>query len=125
MTSLGLPALALSAVLSAGGLLAPAVSLADSGDQPLTKLVRFTDLDLNTPAGVHTLYHRLERAAREVCLPAERSGSLFATPAYVNCTTHALLTAVRDVDRPLLTAYYAERHGQSVPYRSLISTTGH
>ena len=69
---------------------------ADSPGDLRRQVVRFADLDLTRPAAAQELYHRIERAAREVC------------QAYViggfdrSCADAAIARALADVGAPLL-----------------------
>jgi UrcA family protein len=83
--------------------LAAASAYAD--DQSRSETVKFADLDLNTQAGVETLYDRVHAAARRVCI---RAGSL--GPAS-NCVREAEGAAIGKVNTPLLTAYYQKKAG--------------
>jgi UrcA family protein len=100
-------AYALAAVL-----VAPRVTYADSSEQRPTEVVRFGDLDLDTRSGVGTLFHRIEIAAREVCAEYGPHGSFRPSAAHRSCIRNAVSGAVRNVDVPLLTAYYNEREDQ-------------
>src|SRR5689334_21347144 len=58
---------------------------AGEGDgRPLTKVVRFADLNLNGEAGVQTLYGRLRMAATQVCAPF-RGNSLREKTQWHDC----------------------------------------
>jgi UrcA family protein len=124
MTSLRVTAFAISSCLLAGALLTPRISLADSSDQPPTKVVRYADLNLNTRAGVAVLYRRIKIAAREVCEPLEPPSSVLPSAVWQSCLSNAVATAVHDVAQPLLTAYYDEHDGGANRQRWLISTAG-
>jgi len=81
------------------------------GAYPVTRVVKYDDLDLNSAAGTRKLYRRLEAAVRTVC-DAKRS----YPPDYIKttirpCVTTALHNAVKDVNAPLLTAYHQKRIG--------------
>jgi UrcA family protein len=116
--------LALSACVLAGTLLLPDIVRADSENGAPTEVVRFSDLNLDTAAGVRILYGRLQAAAGIVCEPLEPVGTLVPSVAWRSCIDQAIATAVTRVDRPLLTAYYARLQGhvtasgrQSTPAR--------
>lgn len=111
------------------GLLAVALALAPSaqagaaaqGDGPPSALVRFGDLNLDSSAGAQILYERIVRAAYTVCAPFAAAGHLTPSGAWYNCVDQAIAGAVRRVDRPSLTAYYARRQGQVVTSARLVS----
>jgi UrcA family protein len=125
MTSLRVTAVAISSCLLAGAIFTPLTSLADSGDQPPTKVVRFADLNLSTRAGAAALYHRITNAAREVCEPLQPPGSVLSSGAWRSCMRTAVATAVHDVAQPLLTAYYDEHEGGANHPRWLITAADH
>jgi len=58
-----------------GAGLAAARVLSDS-DVPLSKVVRYADLDIQNPVGAEILYRRLRLAAAEVCPAAPHPGQL-------------------------------------------------
>jgi UrcA family protein len=62
------------AALGVLGLLAAPLARADEV-QTASQQVSFADLDLHSPAGVATLRHRIQFAARHVCGEPERFGS--------------------------------------------------
>jgi UrcA family protein len=108
--SLRLPAaLAISSCVLATVLVMPSVAVA----APPARVVHFSDLDLNKRAGVQALYRRLLGAAREVCGPAERTGTRIPSAERRACLAIAVKRAVQGVDQPLLTAYHVEQseHG--------------
>jgi len=110
---------------AAPGLLAIALSLpqaAEAGtspraDGPPSELVHFADLNPDSSAGAQILYERIVRAAHTVCEPYAAVGHLMPSGAWYRCVDQAIAGAVRRVDRPLLTAYYARRQGQVVASR--------
>jgi UrcA family protein len=92
-------------------LVTPRVVHAESSDLLPTRIVRFADLNLNTRAGIEVLYRRIQSAARDVCEPAQDPGSRRPSAAWKSCIRKAVMTAVQNVDRPLLTAYFEEHDG--------------
>ena len=71
--------------------------------------VRYSDLDLDDPAGIAQLYARLQSAASKVCDTGYRAQVLFLAHGSRACVTAALERGVAAVDRPALTAYHAAR----------------
>jgi UrcA family protein len=117
MISLRLPpafAIGSCVLVLANVLVTPQVAYAESSDQLPTRVVRFADLNLDSRAGIEVLYRRIQSAARDVCEPAQNPGSLRLTTAWQSCMRQAVTTAVRKVDRPLLTAYFEERDGNGI-----------
>jgi UrcA family protein len=90
-------------------LIAPRVTHADSMEQRPAAAVRFGDLNLDTHSGAETLFRRIQTAASEVCKQYEPHGTLVPSLAHRSCMREAVSVAVRNVDSPLLTAYYNER----------------
>jgi len=87
----------------------PQLALAASPSAHNGQAVTLSDLDLNTREGVETLYHRIESAARAACGPPVITGSRLPTYAWQACVSDAVKATVVKLDRPQLTAYYAER----------------
>jgi UrcA family protein len=82
------------------------------GDQPASMKVRYGDLNLDSQAGVETLYKRIRTAARIVCWNDTPTGD----PRYFyhrrKCELTAEAKAVRDVNNRNLTAMYRAKHGE-------------
>ncbi len=74
--------------------------------------VSFADLNLDTAAGVNTLYTRVARAADVVC-PAD-SQELSRHVAYKSCASKAIGDAVRNASIPALSQLYTDKTGISV-----------
>jgi UrcA family protein len=94
-SSVGAAALAMLAVLAGN----PPAQAAE----PLTHVVSYADLDLNSRAGAEVLYVRLRSAAREVCSPFE-SSELSRHVAWQTCIDRSLSSAVAQLNKPLVTA---------------------
>jgi UrcA family protein len=82
-----------------------------SASQTQSVRVQFADLDLDRPADIANLYHRITTAAQRSCGERELPGSHFASPSWEACVRIAVADAVRKVDRPSLSAY----HRQAAP----------
>jgi UrcA family protein len=67
--------------------------------------VSYRDLNLDTEAGVRVLYHRLRRAAEQVCTPR---GSLDAVvkAGWRACYDDAMNSAVASINKPMVTALH-------------------
>lgn len=103
-----------SVFLMWAAVLAASVALADPasgarviGPAPVT--VRFSDLNLASPEGAGILYNRIRAAAREACGPSFASWYPGVPEKWNACYEETVATAIRQVDRPMLTALYA-RH---------------
>jgi UrcA family protein len=73
--------------------------------------VRYDDLNLNSTAGVTSLYKRIENAATEVCRSAEgpQSVSRIQWKAWNECFYHSIAKAVKAVHNDKLSAYHWQR----------------
>jgi UrcA family protein len=72
-------------------------------ETPISKVVRFGDLDITKPAGAQVLYRRIQAAAGEVCaLPSSRT--LVTREVERACMRTAVDKAVKRVDSAQLTA---------------------
>ncbi len=74
--------------------------------------VRFADLDITTEQGAHTLYRRIQSAARVVC-PSADARELERSAASRSCQEQAIARAVQSVSSPRLAAVYAEHARRS------------
>jgi UrcA family protein len=73
--------------------------------------VKYADLDLSIPAGAAALYARIERAARQVCLPLD-GGNLSSKARMSACVHKAIADAVAKVNQPALFDAYNAHKGQ-------------
>jgi UrcA family protein len=81
-----------------------------------TRVVSYSGLDLNSPAGARILYSRLRAAAYSACDAAE-SANTSARTSDDPCMRKALGDAVASVNRPQLTELYVARY-HSAPAHS-------
>jgi UrcA family protein len=82
-----------------------------AGEATRERVVKYADLNLNNPAGVQTLYRRINAAARAVC---GRNDALSIQRAKANeCTEKAIDDAVTRVNNNNLSAYHAQRIGKN------------
>jgi UrcA family protein len=92
---------AICCVIGTAGALALTTSAgADSLDPP-SKIVRYGDLDIGTPAGAKVLYRRIQKAARDVC-PIQMDTLQFAASQHA-CVNKAIDNAVKGVNAVELT----------------------
>jgi UrcA family protein len=75
----------------------------------LTKMVAYSDLDLESMQGARILYARLRNAATRVCMP-QRSHDL-ADDGFPACYDSAMADAVRKINKSTLTNVYKEHTG--------------
>ena len=74
-----------------------------------TETVRVADLTTADAKDPSVLYHRVVRAAHNVCSDLDVSGSLATTARYSWCWHVAAKNAVAKINLPTLTAYAAAR----------------
>jgi len=82
------------------------------------------DLNLNRPADVAKLYHRITVAARGVCVARSQAGSLQVLPADQRCLSEVVTQAVGRVDQPTLSAYHRQQSGLTCRRDSSIAQGG-
>jgi UrcA family protein len=85
---------------------------ADTGSNPPTMTVSYSDLDVSQPHGAAVLYGRIHTAAQLVCTPT--AGSILGFPGLAArsraCVQQAITMAVTSVDRPALSAVFAANY---------------
>jgi UrcA family protein len=74
------------------------------------KVVRFQDLNLDSPEGAAVLYQRINAAAHEVCGDPDKYD--LSQLKFHSCVKEAVSRAVAQVDRPLLTSLYQDKSGK-------------
>jgi UrcA family protein len=77
-----------------------------AGAETVSETVNYSDLNLETTAGAAALYSRLEVAARHVCRALYSPGAPFQVSS---CLHEVLEAAVKNVNRPNLTALHEGR----------------
>jgi UrcA family protein len=80
-------------------------------DEVRSEKVNFSDLNVNTLAGVNVLYDRIAHAARLVCAPADESKH---RSEFNQCYQTAIDAAIARVNNPLLSAVHQNRSGSPV-----------
>jgi UrcA family protein len=73
--------------------------------QPLTKIVAFGDLNLDSAQGAKILYSRLRYAAQDVCSPYQ-SNELARRRVWRTCVERSLSDAVGRINKPQVTALH-------------------
>lgn len=94
-------------------LLATGAFVAAHADEVPRQVVKFSDLDLHTDAGVHQLYARIQAAAQTVC----GIGNIHTVGSLTvinRCWARAVTGAIAELDMPALSRYHAEQSGQPV-----------
>jgi UrcA family protein len=85
-----------------------AAPTAFAGDAVRSTIVKFTDLNLHSPAGVQTLYARIHSGAERVCSESVAPLRQIAAAA---CARKSEADAVQRLNLPQLTAYYQVKSG--------------
>jgi UrcA family protein len=97
--------------LLAGAIPSTAFSQAAQMTRPgtVSRVVHIGDLDSSTAAGAQALYQRITRVAWQVC---DQGGpvNLATGVAEAGCRRKAIDDAVRQLDKPQLTALHLQRH---------------
>jgi UrcA family protein len=92
------------AIMAAIGLGLAAHTAQADGAAP-QRVVRYADLNTNTPAGAAALYRRIKSAATQVCELPNAQDLHVATVAKV-CEGNAIRAAVLAINNPMLTREY-------------------
>lgn len=106
VVALSLIALSLSAGASAAAV--------PQNSEPSTK-VRVSDLNLNSDAGIDTLYRRIKSAARRVCNDSVTTGDPKSVRHWWRCYDEAIARAVEQIGNARLAALHAQKHGARQP----------
>jgi UrcA family protein len=106
-TQLNSTATMLAAGLFALICVASGAALAAEPSQPLTKIVHYGDLNLDSEQGAKVLYARLRGAARDVCIPLESVGMTHQR-LWQNCFDNAVANAVRQINKTTVSALHAQ-----------------
>ena len=99
-----------TAALTAASLAQAGTQAGSAGGTRLQYRVNYSDLNLTQLDGATKLYSRLQAAARVVCRPLDRP-DLGSFKRHRACMQDAVSTAVVDVNKPVLTAYFEARGG--------------
>lgn len=81
-----------------------------SRQQTVSEVVNFQDLNLNSPAGVATLYSRIRTAAIRVCSSAPRDLANLGEEKH--CATAVQAKAVQQLNIDALTVYFEKTSGR-------------
>jgi UrcA family protein len=112
-TSLSFRGALATAILGALICSVASVCTAAETDPPQTT-VKYADLNVSNPQGAAALYARIQRAARQVCLPLD-GGDLSSKARMGACEHKAIADAVAKVDQPALFDAYNVHNRQSTP----------
>ena len=96
------------------------VAHADAAFDVPARTVHYSDLDLNTQAGVAALYNRIRSAAEQVCGNVD-SRRLEQVTVAKACVDHAVSASVGSVNNLRLTSEYSVRVGGVTKQISLAS----
>jgi UrcA family protein len=96
------------AFAAAAALSAPAMAYQlksdTAGDRVRVSALPTSRVDFSDPAQAKAFYAKVKRAAAEVCTAPSFSSTISRPDA--ECVSHAVAEAVKNADRPLLTAAY-------------------
>ena len=98
--------------LMAGDVVAAELSYPPADGYAVSRTVKYDDLDLNSQAGAKKLYRRLETMARTVCDARRAYDPEYIKAVIRPCLITSVANAVKDVNAPLLTAYYQQQTGE-------------
>lgn len=99
-----------AATLSAAAFAAvPLLAHAGPASDVASEIVRFDDLNITSEAGLATLYRRIQNAARTVCGPPSFAGTRVVSQDWKDCVSASVRNAIRSINMPQLTSYYARR----------------
>jgi UrcA family protein len=96
------------------------VAHADAAFAVPARTVHYADLDLNSQAGVDTLYNRIRSAAEQVCGNVD-SRRLDEAAVAKACVDHAVAASVSSVNNPKLSREYSAHLGGAMKPISLAS----
>lgn len=85
--------------------------------EPVSQLVRYSDLNLNSHEGIAQLDQRIEAAARDVCGGDTDSRSLANWSQARTCAKTSASRAVAQIDNAALTAFYTKKTGRFIDRR--------
>jgi UrcA family protein len=86
------------------------VAMVAQADEAPARTVRYSDLNLNTPAGAAVLYKRIKNAAEQVCGDLN-SRQLAEVAAAKACVQNGVYAGVRSVNNAQLTNEYNAHMG--------------
>ena len=93
----------------------------DPAYAPVSQLVQYSDLNLNSHEGIARLYQRIESAAREVCASDRSTRALADWSQARSCAKASLSRAVAQIDNAALTAFYTQKTGRLIDRRALLA----
>jgi UrcA family protein len=102
--------------LIAGTMLGGQAFAGGSINETRSTVVKFGDLNLDSPQGVATLYKRIHTAAKQVCgvVPEDRVFLQVAT-SEAKCMAESEARAIDDIHNVALEAYYSKKIGRPAP----------
>jgi UrcA family protein len=81
--------------------------------EPIRVYVSYADLNLESAAGVRSLYGRLKSAAQRVCAPLDDGRYSPGNFGFQRCYQTALDSAVAKINRPVQTAMHNSRRQEA------------
>jgi UrcA family protein len=102
--------------LIAGAVLGGQAFAAGPFNEARSTVVKFGDLNLETPQGVAALYRRIHNAAKQVCgVVPEDNVFLEAAAQEGKCMAESEARAIDDIHNVALEAYYSKKTGRAMP----------
>ena len=101
------------AAIAVSGMAASGIAAAGTSRERLSVVVHYGDLNLNSQAGVASLYKRIRNAAQSVCSPLD-TRILGLHDAYDQCVAEAANNAVTAVGNPDLSGFHAIKGKRSI-----------
>lgn len=102
--------------LIAGAVLGGHAFAANPLEETRSTVVKFADLNLDSPQGVAALYKRIHNAAQRVCaVSSEDKVFLEVASAEKRCIASSEARAIDDIHNVALEAYYSKKTGRAMP----------
>ncbi|HEV7135520.1 MAG TPA: UrcA family protein [Steroidobacteraceae bacterium] len=116
--------IALTALATLGLALALSPARAANPDpayEPVSQLVQYSDINLNSHQGIARLYQLIDAAARDVCASESSTRALAEWSQARACLKAAVSSAVAQIDNAALTAFYTKKTGRLIDRRALLA----
>jgi UrcA family protein len=85
----------------------------DTDNDVPKQVVKFADLNVNSPAGAAALYRRIQRAAQQVCRDPLDIRELSMAVRAKSCNAEAIERAVKAVNAQMLTSLHLAKTGRT------------
>ena len=98
------------------------LNTATAEPQVASKVVKYSDLDLDSLDGAATLYRRISNAVKSVCSSYDGGKMLVQRQAFTRCVRSSVNRAVAKIDSPALRHYASSRGYVMTPDPTVAST---